>query len=114
MLELFNAVALAGVVTLFGGLLFFGALLLRDWWQGINGLTGGLLILTGGLLASGALGLFISLTRSVYSPTGLIALPVWLDAWYPLLTSGWHAVATWVTLTGFLTIMWKNYRSGLG
>lgn len=114
MLELFNAVALAGVVTLFGGLLFFGALLLRDWWHGVNGLTGGLLVLTIGLLLSGALGLFSSLTRSIYSPAGLVGLPEWLDRVYPILTTGWHAAATWITVAGFLYIMWKNYRSGLG
>lgn len=114
MLDLFNAVALGGVVTLFGGLLFFGALLLRDWWQGVNGLTGGLLILTAGLLLTAALGLFSSLTRSSYSPAGLVALPVWLDEVYPVVVAGWHAAATWVTVIGFLWIMWKNFRSGLG
>lgn len=114
MLDLFNAVALGGVVTLFGGLLFFGALLLRDWWQGVNGLTGGLLILTAGLLLTAALGLFSSLTRSNYSPAGLVTLPAWLDAMYPVVVAGWHAAATWVTVIGFLWIMWKNFRSGLG
>lgn len=114
MLDFFNAIALGGVVTLFGGLLFFGALLLRDWWRGINGLTGGLLILTAGLLLSAALGLFGSLTRSSYSPAGLVSLPVWLDQLYPLVVAGWHAAGTWVTVTGFLYIMWKNCRSGLG